>query len=95
MAYMSNNTYTVWDGDSKDYQWTTGTIGVSEINTTVPTVGVPPVQVIPVLPDELAVCVVCGVEDVVVFCDACKEVIREARKRWAEDFLKEIEDGLS
>lgn len=47
------------------------------------------------IPPELMVCVVCGVEDVLIFCDACKDVIREARKKWAEDFLEEIENALS
>lgn len=50
---------------------------------------------VPVIPAELMVCVVCGVEDVLIFCDACKDVIREARKKWAKDFLEEIENALS
>lgn len=49
----------------------------------------------PVIPQALMMCVVCGVDDVLIFCDACREVIREARKQWARDFLEEIEDALS
>jgi len=49
----------------------------------------------PVIPDALTVCQICGEEDVIVFCEACKEVLKLARKVWAEQILKEIEDDLS
>lgn len=47
------------------------------------------------IPEELKTCQVCGVEDVVVLCDECKNVMNWARKKWAEQILKEIEDDLS
>lgn len=49
----------------------------------------------PPIPKDLLKCFVCGIEDVLIFCDACRDVIREARKQWAKDFLEEIEDALS
>ncbi|GAF94449.1 unnamed protein product, partial [marine sediment metagenome] len=47
------------------------------------------------IPAVLKVCQVCGIEDVVVFCDECKNVMNWARKKWAEAAMKELEDDLS
>lgn len=49
----------------------------------------------PTMPPELLVCQICGEEDVIVFCEACREVLKLARKVWAQQILKEIEDDLS
>jgi len=49
----------------------------------------------PSIPEELKVCQVCGVEDVVVFCGECKNILNWARKKWAEAAMKELEDDLS
>ena len=50
---------------------------------------------ISVIPDELKVCQICGVGDVVVFCESCKEILQLARKVWAKAMMEEIEDALS
>ena len=47
------------------------------------------------LPEELKVCQVCGVEDVVVLCGECKNIMNWARQKWAEAMMKELEDDLS
>lgn len=48
-----------------------------------------------VIPHELTVCQLCGVEEVIVFCDECKGILQLARKKWAETMMEEIEDALS
>lgn len=49
----------------------------------------------PPIPEQLQICQVCGAEGVVVFCEPCKDVLRLARKVWAEAIMEEIEDALS
>lgn len=94
-----NQAYT-WTGDSVDPNnpYTADPWITTPNITTMPNINAPNItapDVVPYMPPELMVCVVCGVDDVLIFCDACKEVIREARKQWARDFLEEIEDALS
>lgn len=47
------------------------------------------------LPTELTVCQICGAEEVVVFCDECKDILQLARKEWAKATMREIENDLS
>lgn len=88
---MTDNTPQKWV-----YSYIDNTATVSDIATT---------QVIPHtvsweaapyrLPPELTVCQICGEEDVVVFCESCKEILRLAKKVWAKAIMEEIEDAVS
>lgn len=98
---MSQNEPPDFDGvhwhidDDHTYTWQEVT-SPNVITPNIPNITIPNVMdFVPYMPPELMVCVVCGVDDVLIFCDACKEVIREARRQWARDFLEEIEDALS